>query len=59
MYPHYKDKNQLIAVAKQGRQQLVEQMAKERADLLAGNAEAEDTPQASEQDHSPADARQP
>jgi glutathione-regulated potassium-efflux system ancillary protein KefC len=40
MYPHYKDKNQLIAVAKQGRQQLVEQMAKERADLLAGNAEA-------------------
>ena len=59
MYPHYKDKNQLIAVAKQGRQQLVEQMAKERADLLADNAEAADTPQASEQDHSPADARQP
>lgn len=59
MYPHYKDKNQLIAVAKQGRQQLVEQMAKERADLLAGNAEAPDTALASEQDHSPADARQP
>mgnify|MGYP003588174082 CR=1 FL=1 len=59
MYPHYKDKNQLIAVAKQGRQQLVEQMAKERADLLADNAEAPDTPLASEQDHSPADARQP
>ena len=36
MYPHYKDQNQnqLIAVAKQGRQQLVEQMAKERAALL-------------------------
>ena len=59
MYPHYKDKNQLIAVAKQGRQQLVEQMAKERADLLADNAETPDTALASEQDHSPADARQP
>ena len=59
MYPHYKDKNQLIAVAKQGRQQLVEQMAKERADLLAGNAETPDTATAGEQDHSPADARQP
>ncbi|MPS96298.1 glutathione-regulated potassium-efflux system protein KefC [Comamonas sp.] len=59
MYPHYKDKNQLIAVAKQGRQQLVEQMAKERADLLAENAEVADTHLAGEQDHSPADARQP
>ncbi|TYK69348.1 glutathione-regulated potassium-efflux system protein KefC [Comamonas sp. Z3] len=59
MYPHYKDKNQLIAVAKQGRQQLVEQMAKERADLLADNADVPDTPLASEQDHSPTDARQP
>jgi len=59
MYPHYKDKNQLIAVAKQGRQQLVEQMAKERADLLADNADVPDTPLTSEQDHSPADARQP
>ena len=59
MYPHYKDKNQLIAVAKQGRQQLVEQMAKERADLLADSAETPDTAPASEQNHSPADARQP
>lgn len=59
MYPHYKDKNQLIAVAKQGRQQLVEQMAKERADLLTDSAETPDTAPASEQDHSPADARQP
>ena len=59
MYPHYKDKNQLIAVAKQGRQQLVEQMAKERADLLADSSETPDTAPASEQDHSPADARQP
>ena len=59
MYPHYKDKNQLIAVAKQGRQQLVEQMAKERADLLTDSAETPDTAPASEQDHSQADARQP
>ena len=59
MYPHYKDKNQLIAVAKQGRQQLVEQMAKERADLLTDSAETPDTAPASEQNHSPADARQP
>ena len=33
--------------------------AKERADLLAGNAETPDTAPAGEQDHSPADARQP
>jgi glutathione-regulated potassium-efflux system ancillary protein KefC len=31
MRPHYKDRKQLIAVAKQGRQQLEEQMAQERA----------------------------
>ena len=30
MYPHHKDRATMIAVAKQGRQQLVEQMAKER-----------------------------
>jgi len=30
MYPHYRDSAKLIAVAKQGRQQLEEQMAKER-----------------------------
>ncbi|MFM9881098.1 MAG: glutathione-regulated potassium-efflux system protein KefC [Burkholderiaceae bacterium] len=30
MYPHYKDRAKLIAVAKQGRQQLEEQMARER-----------------------------
>lgn len=49
MYPHYKDQNQnqLVAVAKQGRQQLVEQMAKERATLL------QDEPPA-RQDHRPA-----
>jgi glutathione-regulated potassium-efflux system ancillary protein KefC len=31
MHPHYKDRNKLIAVVKQGRQQLEEQMAQERA----------------------------
>jgi len=31
-YPHYKDRNKLIAVAKAGRQQLEEQMARERAE---------------------------
>ena len=30
MYPHHKDRATMIAVAKQGREQLVEQMAKER-----------------------------
>ena len=35
MYPHHKDQAQLIAVAKQGRQQLVEQMAKERQEAQA------------------------
>ena len=32
MYPHYKDRAKLIAVVKQGRQQLEEQMAQERAE---------------------------
>ncbi len=62
MYPHYKDKNKLIAVSKQGRQQLVEQMAKERADLLENGTEISDDPDAttaSEQNHSPADSKQP
>ena len=59
MYPHYKDQNQLIAVSKQGRQQLVEQMAKERAAMLEHDDQpAADTP-ALAQDHSPADHRQP
>ena len=31
MHPHFKDRNKLIAVVKQGRQQLEEQMARERA----------------------------
>jgi glutathione-regulated potassium-efflux system ancillary protein KefC len=32
MYPHHKDRAKVIAVAKQGRRQLEEQMAQERAD---------------------------
>ena len=35
MYPHHKDRSKLIAVAKQGRQQLEEQMARERAEQAA------------------------
>ena len=44
MYPHHKDQAQLIAVAKQGRQQLVEQMAKERQEAQA-QQEKEQAPQ--------------
>lgn len=32
MHPHYKDRSKLIAVVRQGRQQLEEQMAQERAE---------------------------
>jgi len=39
MYPHYKDRARMISVSKQGREQLVEQMARERA------ARAEHRPQ--------------
>ena len=35
MHPHYKDRAKLIAVVKQGRQQFEEQMAQERAQLMA------------------------
>ncbi|GGH59615.1 glutathione-regulated potassium-efflux system protein KefC [Comamonas phosphati] len=55
MYPHYKDQTQLIAVAKQGRQQLVEQMANERAAALA---EAQHK-QAAAENHSPSPTQQP
>jgi glutathione-regulated potassium-efflux system ancillary protein KefC len=34
MYPHHKDRSKLIAVARQGRQQLEEQMARERAERV-------------------------
>ena len=39
MYPHYKDRARMISVSKQGREQLVEQIARERA------AQAERRPQ--------------
>jgi glutathione-regulated potassium-efflux system ancillary protein KefC len=35
MYPHHKDRQKVIAVVKQGRRQLEEQMARERADREA------------------------
>ena len=35
MYPHHKNREKFIAVARQGRQQLVEQMAKERQEQQA------------------------
>lgn len=39
MYPHHKDRTKFIAVAREGRQQLVEQMAKERQERQAGAVE--------------------
>ena len=38
LHPHYKDNAKLISVVKQGRQQLEEQMAKERAEHAARSA---------------------
>ncbi len=42
MYPHYKDRAKMIAVAKQGRQQLESQMAQERLDRTRRKPEARD-----------------
>ena len=39
MYPHHNDRAKMIAVAKQGRQQLVEQMAMQRQERAAMEAE--------------------
>jgi glutathione-regulated potassium-efflux system ancillary protein KefC len=51
MYPHHKDRSKLIAVAKQGRQQLEEQMARERAEMAgkAGRADGTDGAERPEQ----------
>jgi glutathione-regulated potassium-efflux system ancillary protein KefC len=38
MHPHFRDRNKLIAVVKQGRQQLEEQLAQERAMRANGQA---------------------
>ena len=35
MYEHHNDREAMIAVARQGRQQLVEQLAKERQERMA------------------------
>jgi glutathione-regulated potassium-efflux system ancillary protein KefC len=45
MYVHHKDRAKLIAVAKQGRQQLEQQMAKERAEREARYAKGDARPQ--------------
>jgi hypothetical protein len=42
MYPHFKDRPKLIAVVKEGRQQLEQQMARERAESEERMATGED-----------------
>jgi glutathione-regulated potassium-efflux system ancillary protein KefC len=42
MYPHYKDRQRLIAVVKEGRQQLEEQMARERSETADRNRKGEE-----------------
>jgi glutathione-regulated potassium-efflux system ancillary protein KefC len=42
MYPHYRDRAKLIAVAREGRRQLEEQMAQERAELAKGRRDGLD-----------------
>jgi glutathione-regulated potassium-efflux system ancillary protein KefC len=44
MHPHYRDRAKLIAVVKQGRQQLEEQMAQERDEAAARRARGLDRP---------------
>jgi glutathione-regulated potassium-efflux system ancillary protein KefC len=44
MHPHYQDRAKMIATVKQGRQQLEEQMAQERAQKTSGQAPAQDEP---------------
>ena len=41
MYPHHKDRAKVIAVVKQGRRQLEEQMAQERAEREKRRASAQ------------------
>ncbi len=45
MHPHYKDRAKLIAVVKQGRRQLEEQMAQERAEQERQKRDGTDRPQ--------------
>ncbi len=44
MYPHHKDRAKVIAVAKQGRRQLEEQMAQERAERERRRGEGQERP---------------
>ncbi|ART50968.1 glutathione-regulated potassium-efflux system protein KefC [Acidovorax carolinensis] len=44
MYPHHKDRARMIAVAREGRNQLAEQMAKERQERQAGASAPTDAP---------------
>jgi glutathione-regulated potassium-efflux system ancillary protein KefC len=46
MYPHHKDRARMIAVAREGRNQLAEQMAKERQERQAPEAAPADGPAA-------------
>ena len=52
MYEHHNDREAMIAVAKQGRRQLVEQLAKERQERMAaaeaGSGLTPDVPQPAE-----------
>jgi len=52
MYPHHKDQEKFIAVARQGRQQLVEQMAKERQEEEAARAQASSPKNNMDENHS-------
>jgi len=47
LYPHHKDRERFIAAAKQGREQLVEQMAREREERLRTPAPDDAPPDAS------------
>jgi len=44
MYEHHHDRETMLAVAKQGREQLVEQMARERQERQEQVQEAKDAP---------------
>jgi len=44
MYPHHKDQARMIAVAREGRNQLAEQLAKEREERTLRSAAGADYP---------------
>lgn len=59
MYPHHKDRNKLIAVVKQGREQLEAQMAQERAERDARLARAGGRVPGWDADDAPVDPAKP